>query len=33
VSVYQRVAESLWRDAAKGAAGAQRLRELIARHG
>ncbi len=33
VSVYQRVAEGLWRDAAKGVAGAQRLRELIARHG
>jgi transcriptional regulator with XRE-family HTH domain len=32
VTVYQRVAESMWRDAAKGAAGAQRLRALIAQH-
>lgn len=33
VTVYQRVAEAMWRDAAKGAEAAQRVRELIARHG
>jgi transcriptional regulator with XRE-family HTH domain len=33
VAVYQRVAEAMWRDAAKGAEAAQRVRNLIARHG
>ncbi len=32
VSVHQRVAESLWRDALKGEAAAQRMRELVERH-
>jgi transcriptional regulator with XRE-family HTH domain len=33
VSVHQRVAEAAWRDALKGAAAAQRVRELIAQAG
>jgi hypothetical protein len=33
VTIYQRVAEAMWRDAAKGAEAAQRVRDLIARHG
>ena len=32
VAAHQRVAESLWRDALKGAAGAARLRQLLAEH-
>ena len=32
VSIHQRVAESVWRDALKGASAAARVRELIQSH-